>query len=262
MKPTAPIECFRDEVARTIHAHSILIENRYARWFSFGEATDAQLREFTVQFSVFSHLFIEAQLRKCINAPDIGSYRSGKQILMNELGVSFNRDGSVDGGTFRFHGAHFEWLVDFAEHLGLSWHELGRRRVGSPATLRFCDALTEWYGSEDISTALGASYAIEHWANAGFWKSLIAGFRRIREERMPALPLGFWTWHDQLEELHAEHTEDELSVAYTQSCFVPERFIEGGIAILDAVEGFWNGLEAARIEASRRQEADGLRYAV
>ncbi len=258
MRTLPPIECFRNEVERSIHGHAVLLENPYTQWFALGEATDAQLRAFTVQFSVFSHLFIEAQLRKCINAPDIGTYRSGKQILMNELGVSFGSDGSVDGGTFRFHGAHYEWLVDFAEHLGLEWHELGKRRLGTPSTLRFCDSLTEWYGSEDISTALGASYAIEHWANAGFWKSLIAGLRKIRAQRRPDLPLGFWTWHDRLEELHAQHTEDELSVAYSRSCFIPERFIAGGIAMLDAVTIFWNGLAAQR----RELENERLRYAV
>lgn len=121
---------------------------------------------------MFSHLFIEAQLRKCINSPDLQSYRAGKEILMNELGVTFAPSGSVEGGTFRFSAGHFEWLAHFAESLGLEWSEIGKRRHGRQSTLDFCDALMSWYSAEDESTAAGASYAIEHWAAAGFGRSL------------------------------------------------------------------------------------------
>jgi hypothetical protein len=221
--------------------------NRYTAWFSGGDATLDELRAFTVQFSVFSHLFIEAQLRKCINAPDRESYRAGKEILLNELGVVFAPSGSVESGTFRFSAGHFEWLARFADVLGLGWSDIGKRSKGTASTLAFCDALMEWYGSDDGSTAAGASYAIEHWAAAGFWKELIAGLRRIKAERLPDLPLGFWTWHDALEEQHAAHTDDELREAYEKPDFSPERFIESGNAMLDAISGFWNGLDAVRL---------------
>ena len=237
---------FRDDVSAAIERHPVVRANRYTAWFARGEATGPQLRDFTVQFSVFSHLFLEAQLRKCINAPDRQSYRAGKEILLNELGVSFARSGSVEGGTFRFTAGHFEWLAEFADSLGLQWRELGRRSLGSAATLAFCDALLEWYGAEDESTAAGASYAIEHWAAAGFWKELIAGLRRIKRTRLPALPLGFWTWHDALEDQHAAHTDDELREVFAKPGFSPERFVRAGIAMLDAVEVFWEGLARAR----------------
>ena len=240
------LAAFRREVAGRIECHPVVRDNRYTAWFACGEATDDELRAFTVQFSVFSHLFVEAQLRKCINAADLASYRAGKEILLNELGVSFARSGSVEGGTFRFSAGHFEWLAEFARVLGLEWHQLGRRSLGSPATLAFCDALMEWYGSDDPSTAAGASYAIEHWAAAGFWKELIAGLRRIKATRLPELPLGFWTWHDALEEQHAAHTDDELAEAFARPGFSRERFIVAGGAMLDAVEGFWEGISYGR----------------
>ena len=44
------------------------------------------------------------------------------------------------------------------------------------------------YGSDDSSTAEGASYAVENWAAAGFWKELIAGlFAAYRDDpaRLP-----------------------------------------------------------------------------
>lgn len=236
------LDDFRADVAEWLLAHPIVAHNRFTTWFKTGAASDEQLRDFTVQFSVFSHLFIEAQLRKCINAPDIESYRAGKEILMNELGVSFTPAGSVEGGTFRFRAGHFEWLAEFAGHLGLSWQQIGKRKHGTRSTLAFCDALTQWYGSDDESTAAGASFAIENWAAAGFWKDLIAGLRSIKADRMPELPLGFWTWHDQLEEQHAAHTNDELSAAFAKPGFSRERFINAGVAMLEAVAGFWDGL--------------------
>lgn len=165
-------EEFERAIATSIDQHPIVCDNGYTRWFSRGETTSEQLRDFTVQFSVFSHLFIEAQLRKCINSPDLQSYRAGKEILMNELGVTFAPSGSVEGGTFRFSAGHFEWLAHFAESLGLEWSEIGKRRHGRQSTLDFCDALMSWYSAEDESTAAGASYAIEHWAAAGFGRSL------------------------------------------------------------------------------------------
>jgi hypothetical protein len=240
------LENFKSSVANHIEDHPIVRMNRYAAWFARGEATLEELRHFTVQFSVFSHLFIEAQLRKCINAPDLESYRAGKEILMNELGVSFTPAGSVDNGRFTFRAAHFEWLLAFAQTLGLSFEEIGKREHGTPSTLAFCDALMQWYASADFSEATGASHAIEHWAAAGFWKQLIAGLRQIKETSIPDLPLGFWVWHDQLEDQHAAHTDDELEAAFAKPGFSEERFLRAGTAILDAVETFWDGLHADR----------------
>jgi hypothetical protein len=105
----------------------------------------------------------------------------------------FTPKGTIDGGTFRFSAGHFEWIAQFAQTLGLEWGEIGKRRHGREATLRFCDALTLLYGSEDESTSAGASYAVEHWAAAGFWRELIAGVQVIKRTRLPELPLGFGT---------------------------------------------------------------------
>ncbi len=242
LDPPQTLGEFKAIVEETIESHAVVRRNRYLAWFEQGDASLEELRAFAVQFSVFSHLFIEAQLRKCINAPDRQAYRAGKEILLNELGVTFARTGSVDGGTFRFTAGHFEWLADFAAALGLQWREIGKRSHGSPSTLAFCDALMQWYGSDDESTAAGASYAIENWAAAGFWKQLIAGLRHVKAERLPDLPLGFWTWHDALEAEHASHTSDELAEAFAKPGFSPERFLQAGCAMLDAVAGFWDGL--------------------
>ena len=79
---------------------------------------------------------------------DLDTYRAGKEILLNELGVVFRSDrgpppptastpssssteGTVDGGRFRFGAAHFEWLLRFAAPLGLGFDDLGKRRHGT-----------------------------------------------------------------------------------------------------------------------------------
>ena len=163
-----------------------------------------------------------AQLNKVINAPSIEEMREGKEILANEIGVVFNKNkgkkaevphsfdpnivsttGTVEGGVYSNRAAHFEWLCDVGHSLGLQFEDLGKRRHGTKATLHFCDKLYEIYGSEDLSVSLGASFAIEHWANAGFWDDLVDGFSRLNKRDGPGVvlpdgkvshtaPLGFW----------------------------------------------------------------------
>lgn len=245
-------------VARTkrlVASHPVVVDNDYTRWFAAGAATPDEVRHLTVQFSVFSHQFVEAQLRKVINAADLETYRAGKEILMNELGVVFKpppgsdpalmaTEGSVDGSRFRFTAAHFEWLLRFASPLGLGFDQLGKRRHATASTLHFCDELLRIYGSEDPSTAEGASYAVEHWAAAGFWKQLIAGLTVIQRRQYPDLNLAFWTWHDKVEDQHAAHTDDELVSAFALPGFDQGKFLAGAAEMLDGVQAFWGGLWA------------------
>jgi hypothetical protein len=254
---------FQARVDDVVGRHPVVVDNRYSRWFAAGDVSRADVRHLTVQFSVFSHLFVEAQLRKVINAPDLASYRAGKEILMNELGVPFrpsrgagdgdadpelvSTEGSVEGARFRFPAAHFEWLLRFAEPLDLRFADLGKRRQATPATAFFCDELLRIYGSDDPSVAAGASYAVEHWAAAGFWKQLIAGLRVFSARECPGLPLSFWTWHDRVEDQHAAHTADELAEAYSQPGFDQDRFLAGAGEMLDGVRAFWDGLDSDRL---------------
>lgn len=255
---------FRERAAYVVDAHPVVVANPYTEWFARGAATLDDVRHLTVQFSVFSHLFLEAQLRKVINARSVESYRTAKQILMNELGVVFRSEreavdvspdldpdlvgthGTVEGSRFRFAAAHFEWLVRFATPLGLAFEDLGKRRHGTPSTLRFCDELVRWYGSDDASTAEGASYAVEHWAAAGFWKQLIAGLKGVQARTGLELPMAFWIWHDRVEDQHAAHTEDELAEAYRRDGFDEARFLAGASNVLDGVHTFWVGLDVDR----------------
>jgi hypothetical protein len=252
---SADLAAFRARVDGVVHRHPVVVDNAYTRWFATGTAGRDDVRHLTVQFSVFSHLFVEAQLRKVINAADLDTYRAGKEILMNELGVAFNggvdeegiaTEGTVDGSRFKFTAAHFEWLVRFAKPLGLGFEDLGKRWHGTPSTLFFCDELMRLYGSDDAVVAEGASYAVENWAAAGFWKELIAGLRAFKDRECADLPLGFWTWHDKVEDQHAAHTADELVEAFAMPGFDGERFLAGAAEMLDGVKAFWDGLDADR----------------
>jgi hypothetical protein len=274
-------EAFRDRVEELVNNHPVVVDNVYTRWFARGEATHEEVRHLVIQFSVFSHLFVEAQLRKVMNALTIEQYHAGKEILMNELGVVFRKErpdggppiddavgpdhmgteGTVDGSRYRHSAAHFEWLVRMAGPLGITFDQMGKRRHGTASTLFFCDELLRIYGSEDSSTGEGASYAVEHWAAAGFWKELIWGLRAFRSRECPKLPLGFFTWHDMVEDQHAAHTEDELLEAFERPDFDEEKFLRGASEMLDGVKAFWDGLwvdrQAARelpgLEASARE---------
>jgi hypothetical protein len=200
--------------------HPVITDNEYCRWFATGAATRENITHFIVQFSVFSNLFLIAQLMKTINAGSLEGMRASKEILANEIGVIFNKpgkdlgevddkdregdpdivsiEGSVDGGTFRFRAAHFEWLLRIGEVLGLGFNDMGKRRHGTPATLFFCDQLAAIYGNEDPNIAEGASFAVENWAAAGFWKQLVAGLDAFKKAEEPKLPLAFFTWHDRI----------------------------------------------------------------
>ena len=155
--------------------------------------------------------------------------------------------GTVDGGTFRFRAAHFEWLLRFGAALGLRFADMGQRRHGDRSTLFFCDELFHLYGSGDYNEAMGASFAVENWAAAGFWKELIRGLERVKAEQVPALPLAFFTWHDRLEDNHREHVWHEAAgVLRLARASRATRSSRPGSTMLDAVGVFWDGLNDGR----------------
>jgi hypothetical protein len=266
---------FVERCNREFMTHPVITDNAYCRWFASGAPDREDVKHFIVQFSVFSNLFLVAQLLKVINAGSLEGMRASKEILANEIGVIFNKkgtvdedtedtdregdpeivsiEGSVDGGTFRFRAAHFEWLLSIGEVLGLGFNDLGKRRHGTPATLFFCDRLTAIYGNEDPNIAEGASFAVENWAAAGFWKQLVAGLEAFRQGEGLDLPLAFFTWHDRIEDQHAGHVMDELEELYFTAEFAEEKFMKGGREMLDGVQAFWTGLNEHRIARAYRK---------
>ena len=264
-------DAFKQTITEQFMQHPVVTKNAYTAWFAHGDMPLDHLRHFTVQFSVFSNQFLLAALNRAINADTLHSARESKEILMNELGVIYNKggngasgdstaidkdiegdpalvstEGTVDGGKFRFQAAHFEWILHFGESIGLTFDDLGKRRHGTPSTLRFCDELFRLYGSDDYNEAMGAAFAVENWAAAGFWKELIAGLEKVKSREVPDLPLAFFTWHDKIEEQHKAHVWDELNACYHSPAFREEPFVSAGVKMLDGVKVFWDGLNDMR----------------
>ena len=259
---------FQARLGAELLNHRVITSNRYTAWFSKGEHNEAQIRAFVVQFSVFSNQFLIAQLNKVINADTLEGMRASKEILANELGVTFRKpgeprpatatgaaydpdhtdtQGSVQGGLFHFEAGHFEWLWAIAKHHGLTFAEIGHRKNGTPPTLFFCDELIRLYGGENYEISQAASYAVETWAAAGFWKELTEGFRRYNGKHGIHVPTGFFVWHDRLEVQHARHTQEELEEYYFQSALDEDAFVRYGNEMLDGVAAFWDGLEEQRL---------------
>ena len=258
---------FQRRIERELLSHRVIRVNPYTAWFAAGNQSERQLRDFVVQFSVFSNLFLLAQLRKMINADSLAAMRGSKEILANELGVAFKpqagaasgraqdamqsgTEGSVQGGTFRFESGHFEWLWRTAKALGLGFNEIGKPRHATPATRFFCDELYRLYGAEHYAVSQAASYAIENWAAAGFWKELINGFTRYNAKHRTQIPMGFFLWHDRIEAQHAQHTQDELQAYYLASEVDEDAFVRIGNEMLDGVAAFWEGLDAQRLQSA------------
>ena len=265
-------DLFMDQVKEVVMAHPVVTHNDYCIWFEQGEANRDQVRDLVQQFSVFSNLFIVAQLLKTINAPTMEQARESCEILVNELGVVFNSgrtspsapsrtadekdregdpelvstEGTVDGGVYRFSARHFEWLVQVGQAVGWNFEDLGKRQFGRDSTLFFTDELARVYGSADPDIAEGASFAVEHWAAAGFWKQLIAGLDAFKKRECPELRLAFFTWHDRVEDNHAAHTLDELRIAFQRPGFDQQKFLQGAEEMLNGVKAFWDGLEEQR----------------
>ncbi|MFQ5993663.1 MAG: hypothetical protein ACE5K1_01100 [Acidiferrobacterales bacterium] len=258
---------FQARINTKVLQHRVITDNRYTGWFKQGRQTTEQIKAFIVQFSVFSNLFLIAQLYKTINADSLEGMRASKEILANEIGVVFKSggaaratlaanddvdpqlvscEGTVEGGTFRFRAAHFEWLLQIASKLELDFNDVGKRRHGTQSTLFFCDELKRLYGSEDYLISQAASYAVENWAAAGFWDELVEGFNKCNERTGAKLPLAFFTWHARLEAQHAQHTQEELEELYFSADMDEDAFIRHGNEMLDGVAAFWDGLEEQR----------------
>lgn len=271
MIPASKVDAYRKLVRSIEHEilpHEVITDNRYTSWFREGQLTRDDVRHFLRQFSVFSNLFLEAQLKKVINAPTLEAMHDSKEILMNELGVVFRgreaktrgagddvdallvqQEGTIEGGHFRFAAAHFEWLLRMTAHLDLTFSDVGKRKHGTSSTLFFCDELSRLYGSEDPHIALGASFAVENWAAAGFWKELVAGLEAFKKSQCPELPLAFFVWHDRVEDQHKAHTWHELEEAFFAVDLDEKKFIQGGKEMLDGVLAFWKGLDADRLRS-------------
>jgi hypothetical protein len=86
----------------------------------------------------------------------------------------------------------------------------------------------------------------------GFWKDLIQGLTNFKEKSGVNLNLGFFIWHDQVEDQHAAHTDEELKMLYLKEKeFDEELFIKSANEMLDGVASFWDGLFKSRPQTKK-----------
>ena len=256
MLDTRDLETFRSRIDDLVRCHPVVTDNAYTRWFATGQATADQVRHLTVQFSVFSHLFVEAQLRKVINAADLDTYHAGKEILMNELGVVFNggadadgvsSEGTVDGSRYSHRAAHFEWLVRFAGPLGPrvlrprqapSWHGV------DPVLLRRAPAHLRVRGPVDRRgrlvrrRELGRRRVLEG-ADRRADRLQGAGVPVLEPRRSGPGTTGSRTSTRRTPPRSWARRSRCPSSIRTSSC-------AGAAEMLDGVKAFWDGLEADR----------------
>ncbi len=91
---------FEERLKKELLSHQIILNNQYCKWFASVELSLDDVKYFTQQFSVFSNLFIVAQLYKTINSVDLQEMRSAKEILANELGCIFHdKDKKSEGNS-------------------------------------------------------------------------------------------------------------------------------------------------------------------
>ncbi|MBL4795629.1 MAG: hypothetical protein JKY24_09065 [Pseudomonadales bacterium] len=220
--------------------HPAINFNEYCNWFRQGEMPCSVVKDFLVQFSVFSNLFMVAQLKKMLNADTLEGLRASTEILANEVNEILNSP-SQERAT------HFEWLVKMGESLGLSFSDMGKRHHGSVSTLFFCDELSRLYGDRNSLTVTAASYAVDSWAAAGFWDQLIEGLVNFKERNnLSDMPLVSFTSHSKFESNHAHHGRRELEGYYFTHDFDEDAFIIRSNEMLDGVKAFWDGLERNR----------------
>src|SRR5205809_688092 len=77
---TRDLATFQARADALVREHPVVTSNAYTKWFATGTATRDDVRHLTVQFSVFSHQFLEAQLRRVFNARSLESYHAAKEI--------------------------------------------------------------------------------------------------------------------------------------------------------------------------------------
>ena len=250
-------------IERELFGHPVITDNAYTRWFSQGRANPDQVRNLLLQFSVFSNHFLVAQCKRMVNAATESAERGARFILMSECGVGLSvQTGSTEGHVFKTSDAHINWLRAVGAAAGLDTRRMGRWDEGTNATRAFLEGLDRTYGSRDDSLGAGASFAIENWAAFGicrgpelearnFWKQLIVGLEGVNERRKTAglepLPLGFFTYHFQLESGHGSNVWHELEESMGEPGFDAEKFLAGGREALESIHVFWMGLERARL---------------
>ena len=210
------------------------INNPYLDRFQSGDLTDADLKEFGVEFYNFARFFPQILISQLVNTEDEKVADELTKVLYSELG---------DGQTRHRHELLYR---DFLRSVGIDVHEAMSRPM-LPSTRAYIEGMQQLYSDGNHAKALGASFGLENMAIT-MWDHLIPGLISLKSTRHPHMDIAYFTFHRQLESTHEEAMEH--AVAAVQSATnagmydqEKEDFRYGVNTVLGYLEGFWMGLE-------------------
>jgi pyrroloquinoline-quinone synthase len=218
------------------------INNPYLDRFEHGDVSEAEFRNFAVQFFAFVKHFPRILAALLAITDDDTAADELATILVSELG---------DGDPKRRHEyLYHKFLrsidIDPGEAARMEWLD---------STREYIDGLAALYGHEDYYVALGASFGLEHMAIT-MWDSLIPGIMKLKatQPSLSKMNTVYWTFHRALEEQH----EDAMTKALEDAPESGQASLRKGCeAALDLLEGFWFGLEAGLPKRRRTAQGSG-----
>lgn len=224
---------FYDHMRAAVLQHGA-INNPYLTRFRAGGVTDAEFREFAVEFYNFARFFPRILAAQLVNTEDEAVADELTKVLYSELG-----DGQVKN-------RHELLYRDFLRSVGIDVHDAMTHPMLS-STRSYIEGMERLYSSGNHATALGASFGLENMAIT-MWDHLIPGLAALRASRYPAMDMTYFTFHRALEQGHEEamkHAVEAMNGASGLAPLSPRQehdFRQGMTAVLDYLEGFWMGL--------------------
>src|SRR5262252_3021715 len=210
------------------------INNSYLDRFQTGDVTDAELKEFAIEFYSFARYFPRILMSQLVNTEDEKVAEELTKVLYSELG---------DGQTGHRHELLYR---DFLRSIGVEVHDAMSRPMLS-STRAYIEGMEQLYSDGNHAKALGASFGLENMAIT-MWDHLIPGLTSLKSSRHPRMDITYFTFHRQLESTHEEAMAHAVkAVQGSSNAGMSDREKEdfrcGVSTVLGFLEGFWMGLE-------------------
>ncbi len=217
---------FKEEMLTLVHRHGA-INNEFLRKFSEGNITPEEFRRFAVEYYHFSRHFPLVLCSLLINTKDEQEAAELTKILTSELG---------DGNPEQRHELMYR---RFLRSIDLEPCDVLNQPMLA-TTKQWIDAQLVLYSQQNHFLGLGASFGLENMAIT-MWDQLISGLKIIKERWFPAMNMGYFTFHRELEEQHEDAMDKALSL-HEDNEQARTSIRQGAQTVLDAEEGFWLGL--------------------
>src|SRR5215831_677463 len=213
------------------------INNSYLDRFQTGDVTDAELKEFAIEFYSFARYFPRILMSQLVNTEDEKVAEELTKVLYSELG---------DGQTGHRHELLYR---EFLRSIGVEVHDAMSRPMLS-STRAYIEGMEQLYSDGNHAKALGASFGLENMAIT-MWDHLIPGLTSLKSSRHPRMDITYFTFHRELESTHEEAMEHAVNAVQGStnagmSDREKEDFRYGVNAVLGFLEGFWMGLESKK----------------